>query len=107
MFKKIVTRHSAGESVRGGIYWSRKTWDLTQIPEEGGTLPAADGATCYYRLPLPMVMMLGPIAGLAFILFLPVAVPLMVIYSTPKAISAALRRRRESKNKFRPAGMHR
>ncbi len=107
MLNKMVTKHRAGEFVPGGIYWSRKTWDLTQIPEEGAHLPAAEGDVCYYQLPLLLVMALGPVAGLAFILFLPVAVPLVILYSIPRAIAAAIRRRRAAKGGFRPAGMHR
>lgn len=107
MLSKMVTKHRAGEFVPGGIYWSRKTWDLTQVGDEGDYLPAGEGDVWYYRLPLLLVMVLGPMAGLAFILFLPIAVPVVVLYSAPKAIVAAIRRRREAKGKFRPAGMHR
>jgi hypothetical protein len=80
MFLGKITRHEAGEFVDGGIYLSRKSWDLTAIPEEGGRLPAENGH--YYRLPLLMVMALAPIAGLAFILF-SIAMPVMVICWCP------------------------
>ena len=102
-----ITKHEAGDFVNGGIYWNRKSWDLTAIPEEGGCLPAEDDGRYYYRLPLLLVMALAPIAGLAFILFLAVAVPVMVVYSVPGAIVAAIRRRRRAKGTFRHAGMHR
>lgn len=105
MFRNRLTRHEAGEFVPGGIYWNRKSWDLTTISEDGGYLPE-DGATHYYRLPLLLVMALAPMAGLAFVLFLAVAVPVMLIYSIPGAIANAIRRRRRPKGTFRPAGMH-
>ncbi len=107
MLTRIVTRHKAGDVVPGGIYWNRKTWDLTPMPQEGGPLRASEGATDYYRLPLLLVMVLGPLAGIAFVLFLPLAVPIMVLYATPKAIAAAIHRRREAKNGLRPAELHR
>ena len=107
MLKRMVTRHEAGEFVPAGIYWSRKSWDLTPISEEGGYLPTENEARYYYRLPLLMVMALAPVAGLAFILFLAVAVPVMVVVSVPSAIVAAIRRRRRGKGTFTPAGMHR
>lgn len=106
MFNNRLTRHEAGEFVPGGIYWNRKSWDLTTIAEEGGYLPE-DGATHYYRLPLLLVMALAPLAGLAFVLFLAVAVPVMLIYSVPGAIAAAIRRHRRPKGTLGPAGMHR
>lgn len=107
MFKERLTRHEAGEFVPGGIYWNRKSWDLTTISEEGGYLPTEHGEVIYYRLPLLLVMALAPLAGIAFVLFLAVAVPVMVIYSVPGAIAAAIRRRRRPKGTFRPAGMQR
>lgn len=105
MLKGKITRHEAGEFVTGGIYLNRKSLDLTAIGEEGGTLPAENDAH-YYKLPLLLVMALAPLAGLAFILFLAVAVPVTIIYSIPSAIAAAVRRRRNRRT-FRPAGMHR
>lgn len=106
MLKGKITRHEAGEFVTGGIYLNRKSLDLTAIGEEGGSLPTENGAHYYYRLPLLLVMAMAPLAGLAFILFLAVAVPVMVVYSVPSAIAAAVRRRRNRKT-FRQAGMHR
>lgn len=107
MFKKMITKHEAGGFVPGGIYWNRKSWDLTTISEEGGYLPSDNGALFYYRLPLLLVMALAPMAGMAFVLFLAVAVPVMLVYSAPGAVMAAIRRRRARKGTFRPAGMHR
>ncbi len=107
MLKRMVTKHEAGEFVPGGIYWNKKSWDLTTISEEGGYLPNENGSRSYYRLPLLGVILLSPLAGLAFILFLAVAVPVMVVVSIPTAIAAAIRRRRRGKGSFTPAGMHR
>jgi len=89
-----ITKHQAGEFVAGGIYLNRKNWELTAIGEEGGRLPAEDGAMHYYKLPLLLVMALAPFAGLAFVLFLVVAVPVMIVYSAPRAIGAAFHRTR-------------
>ena len=107
MLKRMLTKHEAGEFVPGGIYWSKKSWDLTVISEEGGYLPNENGARTYYHLPLLAVILLSPLAGLAFILFLAVAVPVMVVVSVPSAILAAIRRRRRGKGSFTPAGSHR
>lgn len=87
-----ITKHRAGEFVPGGIYWNRKSWELTPIEEEGGRLPTENDATYYYQLPLLLVMALAPLAGLAFILFLATAVPVMIIYSAFAAIGRALHR---------------
>ena len=102
-----ITRHEAGEFVTSGIYWNRKNWDLTAIGEEGGNLPTENEARYYYQLPLLLVMALAPLAGLAFILFLAVAVPVMVVYSVPSAIAGAIRRRRRTRGTFRPTEVQR
>jgi hypothetical protein len=91
-----ITKHKAGELVTGGIYLNRKSWELAAIGDEGGRLPAEDGAMHYYKLPLLLVMALAPFAGLAFVLFLVVAVPIMFVYSAPRAIGAAFHRVRRS-----------
>ena len=107
MLKRMVTKHQAGEFVPGGIYWNRKSWDLTPVSEEGGYLSEESGSSTYYRLPLLAVILLSPLAGIAFVLFLAVAVPVMVVISVPSAIAAAIRRRRRGKGSFNPAEMHR
>ena len=106
MFRNMITRHEAGELVPGGIYLSRKGWDLTTVSEEGGYLPSEHGEKVFYKLPLLLVLALAPVAGIAFVLFLAVAVPVMVVISVPGAIVAAIKRRR-GRGSFRPAGMHR
>jgi len=52
-----------------------------------------EGVT-YYRLPLLLVIAVGPVIGLAFILFLPVAVPAVLIYGIGRRIALAMRGRR-------------
>lgn len=103
-----ITRHQAGEFVTGGIYWNRKSWEFTAIGEEGGRLPTENDALYYYQLPLLLVMALAPFAGLAFILFLAAAAPVMLVYSIPSAIVAAVRRRRRVReSSFPPTGVRR
>ncbi|HEU4760357.1 MAG TPA: hypothetical protein VFT91_10300 [Dehalococcoidia bacterium] len=80
----MVKRYSNGQSVPRGLYWNRKTWELTDIPEEGGRLPAGDGTT-YYHVPVLWAMALGPLVGLAFVIFLPLAVPIFLLYSLARA----------------------
>lgn len=72
MFK----RYEAGERVPGGKYWNLYSGDFVVLGEEGGTLPPAEGEYIRAR---PLVMLLaGPLMGLAYVIFLPIAVPLLV-----------------------------
>ena len=97
MFRK----YSAGQFVPAGIYFNRKTWELAQISGAGDYLQGGEGAA-YHRVPLPLVMVLGPLVGLAFILFLPFAVPLVVIHTAVKVISREISwgRRKEAKDEL-------
>ncbi len=92
----MIKKYRAGQFVPAGTYWSRKNWELLNIPEGGDYLPAGEGVT-YYRVPLLLVLALGPLAGLAFILFLPLAVPLVVLYTAPRVIARHIPWRRHSK----------
>ena len=100
MFKK----HNAGEFVPAGTYWNKKAWELTQISEGGDYLPAGDGVT-YYRVPVLLVLALGPVAGLVFILFLPMAVPIVALYWGVKIIrnNVPWLRRKRAGEELRPA----
>jgi len=59
-----------GQRVKGGTYWSLSNGEFITIPEEYGVLPGGSELR-YLRGPLPMVMVVGPLLGLAYIIFLP------------------------------------
>lgn len=88
MFRK----YSGGMFVPCGTYLNTKDWEFHGVPREGAFLDG-DGIT-YYRVPLLLVMTLGPLIGLAFILFLPVAVPVVVVYGIVRRLTESARERR-------------
>ena len=87
MFKKF----SAGTLAPCGTYLNTKRWEFHGVPPEGEILEG-EGIT-YYKVPLLVVLGLGPLIGLAFILFLPVAVPIVLVYGIGKRVMQALRAR--------------
>jgi hypothetical protein len=68
----MIKRHIGGETVRGGVYWSVKAGEFIAIPAEGGKLEGGSDHR-YIKAPLPIVLVLGPIMGLAFAMFLPLS----------------------------------
>lgn len=86
MLAKIFQEYHPGALAPSGTYLNRKTWELVQIPEGGDYLTLGEGVT-YLRLPLLVVLALGPLVGLAFILFLPLAVPVVALYLAAKVIA--------------------
>ena len=86
----MFSRHYGGEKVRGGIYWSARGWEFVAVPREGGALDggSVDG---YTKVPIPVVLVAGPIMGLALAIFLPISgiLGVMSILSTRFANSFA------------------
>ncbi len=69
-----------GQVVKGGYYLKHATREMVAITRGGGTLPG-NRETGYSRLPLPAVMVLGPLMGLAYVIIVPILVCLFFIYS--------------------------
>ena len=66
-----MIRYAGGSRVKGGLYWGLAEWHILPIPKEGGILPGEAG-TRYIRVPLVLMLVLGPIMGALFVIFLPV-----------------------------------
>lgn len=82
----MLRKYSAGQFVPGGVYWNTKAWELVAIAEDGDYLPAGEGIT-HYQVPVPLVLALGPLAGLIFILILPLLVPFLALYAAGRVIT--------------------
>lgn len=65
-----MSDYHGGQSVKTGLYCNSTTWELESVTREG-ILPGTEEAR-YRRLPLPTVMVIGPLIGLAYVLSLPV-----------------------------------
>ena len=88
-------RYSPGESVRRGTYLSSKSWELVSITRDGDPLPTGEGVT-YYRAPLPLVLAVGPFVGLAFVVFLPFAVPALLLQMAGRRLARVFSGPREA-----------
>lgn len=63
-------RATSGETVTRGYFFSPKTLDLVSAGETPTVLPGAPGTT-YVRVPDALLVVLAPVLGLAFVVFLP------------------------------------
>ncbi len=68
----MFSQHHGGSIVDGGIYWSRRAMEFVPVPASGGTLPGGH-EDVYVRTPILLVLVLGPLMGLAFAMFLPLS----------------------------------
>jgi hypothetical protein len=65
-----MTTYTGGQTVKAGFYWNRGKWAAEVVPPEGGTLTGA-AETRYTRVPWPMLLVVAPVMGGAFAMFLP------------------------------------
>ena len=61
---------TAGSMVKGGFYLNRDKWDILAVSGKEGVLPGTAGER-YLRLPVLAVVLLAPLLGGLFVVFLP------------------------------------
>ena len=61
---------TAGTMVKGGFYFNRDKLDLITVSGKEGKLPGADGQR-YMRVPVLAVVLLAPVLGGLFVMFMP------------------------------------
>jgi hypothetical protein len=66
----IMFKHTGGQRVGSGTYWNIITGLMVDIDQEG-TLPGGSGSK-YLRASSGLVLLSGPILGLAYVVFLPI-----------------------------------
>ena len=64
-------KHIGGERVKGGNYWNFSTGERVTI-DAGGILPGGSSTT-YYSAHPAIILLAGPVLGLAYAVFLPLS----------------------------------
>ncbi len=107
-----MKRYFGGEPVKHGVYLNTATFEFTQVREEAPGLPGTRD-TKYVRTPGVFAVVAGPVAGLAFVLFLPFvglvsAVPFLVYKALKlvQMVGAKLGAGQELEPKAAPARGH-
>jgi hypothetical protein len=65
-----MTTYDGNSNVKSGYYFSTSTLGVEVIAEDGGRLPGAS-STRYVSVPFPLLFLIIPVVGLAFLMFLP------------------------------------
>ena len=65
-----MKKYTAGEWTKAGAYWGLKTGEFVTVPRGGGLLPGDENRQ-YVKAPLGLVIVVGPVMGLLFLIFLP------------------------------------
>ncbi len=82
---------TGGQSVQPGFYWNTRTWEFIPVAGPDGALPG-DATTRFFRTPAPMVMVVGPLMGLGYFLFLPIIGPAVLLAALVKKLGGLLQR---------------
>ena len=82
----IMTTYTGGDTVKAGFYWNRGRWAAEVVPAAGGVLPG-DGAAAYRRIPWPALVVIAPVMGGAFAMFLPFIGLVMLVQWAYHAVS--------------------
>ena len=65
-----MVRYHGNEVVNRGLYWNSGKWEITTVEKEGTRLPGGEDVK-YHRIPVALVLILGPVLGAAYVMFLP------------------------------------
>lgn len=63
-------KRRGGETVKFGFYWNVAEWEAQIVPAPGGTLNGDETAK-YVRMPLLALLIVAPLMGAAYAMFLP------------------------------------
>ncbi|MEE9399142.1 MAG: hypothetical protein V3V23_02640 [Dehalococcoidales bacterium] len=88
--------YHGGQTVKAGLYLKRSTWELESIARGGGVL-SGNKETYFRRLPLPAVMVVGPLMGLAYVISLPILFCLVFGYFLARLVGRKLKVTKYSK----------
>jgi hypothetical protein len=65
-----MTKRIGGTAARNGFYWNLGKWEMTMVPKQGGILPGG-AAERYLKVPVVALLVLAPLMGAAYAMFLP------------------------------------
>ncbi len=65
-----MREHKANQTVPGGFYWNKGTWEIVPVNGESGVLPG-DSSARYIRVPAALLVVGAPVLGGLFVMFLP------------------------------------
>jgi hypothetical protein len=85
MWKRLVVR--GGEEASRGAYWCATSGEFVRVPSGGAVLPGAPNDV-YLRVLAPFMLFLTPVLGMIFVVFLPLALPVIAL----KAVAGQGRR---------------
>jgi hypothetical protein len=66
----MMTKRIGGTAAKNGFYWNLGKWEMTLVPKQGGMLPG-DASDKYLKVPVVALLVMAPLMGAAYAMFLP------------------------------------
>jgi hypothetical protein len=66
----MFTKRIGGTAAKNGFYWNLGKWEMTMVPKQGGILPGGVSDR-YLKVPVVALLVLAPLMGAAYAMFLP------------------------------------
>ncbi|HET8542436.1 MAG TPA: hypothetical protein VFL83_21360 [Anaeromyxobacter sp.] len=85
----MANTYQSGSAVRSGYYFNAARWHVEPIAEDGGRLPA--GAGSWVKVPTAVALLLVPILGATFLMFLPLIGFVMLFRAIGVSVLGAFR----------------
>ena len=86
-----MTRYAGGTKVAAGYYWNPGRWSVEVVPPEGGKLPGAANAK-YVKVAFPLLLVLVPVLGALFLIFLPLIGFALFGYAIAKRLTGGVKK---------------
>ena len=66
----MATKRIGGTAATTGFYWNLGKWEMTMVPKQGGIL-AGDSTERYLKVPVVALLVMAPLMGAVYAMFLP------------------------------------
>jgi hypothetical protein len=84
-----MTKRMGGTAAKNGFYWHLGKWQMTVVPKQGGILPG-DAGDRYLRVPVVGLLVIAPLMGAVYAMFLPfIGFAMLFGFLGKKAVSTA------------------
>ncbi len=87
-----MAKRVGGTLVKSGYYWNTRSWTVIDVPREGGVLPGT-AETRYLAVPWPLLLVILPVMGGLFVVFLPFIGFALTIHALGVRLAGGLRKR--------------
>jgi hypothetical protein len=83
----MLTKRIGGTAAKNGFYWNLGKWEMTLVPKQGGILPG-DASDKYLKVPVVALLVVAPLMGAAYAMFLPfIGFAMLFTYLGKKALA--------------------